>query len=171
MPIGLPPKQNPNAFSNVFSRVSTQYSVLSTERPASTAIINHYTPPFFLKKKERKKKREIKEKPPLYQEPKNIPTTSNTFSNALANSLLLPCSTSALVTRPRLAKRMISTTRRWLRRNRTAFAIGFGAVGIGYIAGQYVLSKITEVRERMASDRIAKEKYTFFALAPKLGAD
>ena len=60
---------------------------------------------------------------------------------------------------------MISATRRWLRRNRTTFAIGFGAVGIGYIAGQYVLSKITEVRERMASDRIAKEKYTLFAPA------
>ena len=69
------------------------------------------------------------------------------------------------MTRPRLAKRMISATRRWLRRNRSTFAIGFGAVGIGYIAGQYVLSKITEVRERMASDRIAKEKYTLFALA------
>ncbi|KAK3169406.1 hypothetical protein OEA41_008789 [Lepraria neglecta] len=52
---------------------------------------------------------------------------------------------------------MIDATRRWLRRNRTGFAIGFGAIGIGYIAGQYVLSKITEARERMAGDRIAKE--------------
>lgn len=54
---------------------------------------------------------------------------------------------------------MINATRRWLRRNRTGFAIGFGVIGIGYIAGQYVLSKITEARERMAGDRIAKEKY------------
>lgn len=30
---------------------------------------------------------------------------------------------------------------------------------MGYIAGQYVLSKITEAKERMAGDRIAKEKY------------
>ena len=75
------------------------------------------------------------------------------------------------MTRRRLAKRMISATRRWLRRNRTNFVIGFGVVGVGYVAGQYVLSKITEVRERMASDRIAKEKYNPFALGPELGAD
>ena len=61
---------------------------------------------------------------------------------------------------------MISTTRKWLRRNSTGVAIGFGAVGVGYIAGQFVLSKITEMRERMAGDRTAKEKYKFFALAP-----
>jgi len=54
---------------------------------------------------------------------------------------------------------MIDATRRWLRRNRTGFAIGFGVIGIGYIAGQYILSKITEARERMAGERIAKEKY------------
>ncbi len=54
---------------------------------------------------------------------------------------------------------MISATRRWLRRNRTSFAIGVGVLGVGYVAGQYVLSKITEARERMTSDRIAKEKY------------
>ena len=60
----------------------------------------------------------------------------------------------------------MSATRKWLRRNRTGFAIGFGVVGVGYIAGQYVLSKITEARERMADDRIAKEKYKLFALAP-----
>ena len=55
---------------------------------------------------------------------------------------------------------MISATRRWLRRNQTSFAIGFGVLGVGYVAGQYVLSKIVEARERMAGDRIAKEKYT-----------
>ena len=53
---------------------------------------------------------------------------------------------------------MISGTRRWLRRNRTTFAIGAGVVGVGYLAGQYVVSKITEARDRMADDRIAKEK-------------
>lgn len=65
-----------------------------------------------------------------------------------------------------LAKGMTSTTRRWLRRNRTGFAIGFGIIGVGYVAGQYVLSKISEARERLAGDRVAKEKYNFFALAP-----
>ena len=59
---------------------------------------------------------------------------------------------------------MIDTTRRWLRRNRTNFAIGFGVIGIGYIAGQYVLSKIKEAQERMAGDRIAKEKYLLLEL-------
>lgn len=54
---------------------------------------------------------------------------------------------------------MITATRRWLRRNRTNFAIGFGVLGVGYVASQYVLSKITEARERMSSDRIAREKY------------
>lgn len=58
-----------------------------------------------------------------------------------------------------LARVMIDATRKWLRRNRTSFAIGFGVIGIGYIAGQYVLSKIKEAQERMAGDRIAKEKY------------
>ena len=32
-------------------------------------------------------------------------------------------------------------------------------IGVGYIAGQYVLSKISEARERSANDRVAKEKY------------
>lgn len=53
---------------------------------------------------------------------------------------------------------MISTTRRWLRRHRTKFAIGIGVIGVGYVAGQYIVNKITEARERMTSDRIAKEK-------------
>ena len=55
---------------------------------------------------------------------------------------------------------MISATRRWLRRNRTNFAIGAGVLGVGYIAGQYVLSKISETRERRTADRVAREKYT-----------
>lgn len=62
---------------------------------------------------------------------------------------------------------MISATRRWLQRNRTGVAIGVGVIGVGYVAGQYVLSKITEARERMAGNRIAKEKYKSFALSPK----
>jgi len=53
---------------------------------------------------------------------------------------------------------MISTTRNWLRRNRTKLAIGFGVVGAGYVAVQYVLGKISEARERMSVDRIAREK-------------
>ncbi|KAI1268360.1 Peroxin-3 [Xylariaceae sp. FL1019] len=52
---------------------------------------------------------------------------------------------------------MISATRRWLQRNRTPIAIGVGVVGAGYVATQYVLSKINDARERMSSDRIAKE--------------
>ena len=53
---------------------------------------------------------------------------------------------------------MMQATRRWLRRNRTNFAIGFGVLGVGYLATQYVVSKISEARERMGSDRVAKEK-------------
>ncbi|KAK2592967.1 peroxin [Conoideocrella luteorostrata] len=52
---------------------------------------------------------------------------------------------------------MFSSTRRWLRNNRTPIAIGVGIVGAGYIATQYVLNKINDARERMSSDRIAKE--------------
>jgi len=54
---------------------------------------------------------------------------------------------------------MFSATRRWLRRNRTPLAIGLGVLGAGYVATQFVLSKINDARERMSSDRIAKEKY------------
>ena len=53
---------------------------------------------------------------------------------------------------------MITATKRWLRRNRTSFAVGFGVIGVGYIAGQYVVTKIGEARDRMISDRMAKEK-------------
>ncbi|KAI4285221.1 MAG: hypothetical protein L6R38_000827 [Xanthoria sp. 2 TBL-2021] len=52
---------------------------------------------------------------------------------------------------------MIDSTRRWLRRNRTNFAVGIGVLGAGYVAGQYVLSKIAETRQRMSEDRVAKE--------------
>jgi peroxin-3 len=53
---------------------------------------------------------------------------------------------------------MISATRRWLRRNRNGLAIAAGAVGATYLAGQYIVSKIAEARERSNLDRIAKEK-------------
>lgn len=53
---------------------------------------------------------------------------------------------------------MFAATRRWFRRNRTPLAVGVGVVGAGYLATQYVLSRINDARERMSSDRIAKEK-------------
>ncbi|KAJ5198952.1 Peroxin-3 [Penicillium cf. griseofulvum] len=74
---------------------------------------------------------------------------------------------------------MIGATRRWFQRNRKGLAIGAGVIGAGYMAGQYVLSKISEARERMSSDRIARENlrrrfeqnqtdctYTVLALLP-----
>ncbi|KAJ5795011.1 hypothetical protein N7457_001610 [Penicillium paradoxum] len=74
---------------------------------------------------------------------------------------------------------MIGATRRWFKRNRRGLAIGAGVIGAGYLAGQYVLSKISEARERMSSDRIARENlrrrfeqnqtdctYTVLALLP-----
>ena len=54
---------------------------------------------------------------------------------------------------------MIAATRRWLRRNRNGLAIAAGVVGGTYLAGQYILGKISEARERAALDRIAKDKY------------
>lgn len=53
---------------------------------------------------------------------------------------------------------MFSSTRRWFRNNRTPIAIGVGIVGAGYVVSQYVITKINDARERMSSDRIAKEK-------------
>ncbi|EEQ34045.1 peroxin [Microsporum canis] len=52
---------------------------------------------------------------------------------------------------------MINATKQWLRRHRNGIAIGAGVVGVGYLAGQYVLGKISEARERMSSERIARE--------------
>ena len=61
---------------------------------------------------------------------------------------------------------MISATRRWLRRNRNGIAIGAGVIGATYLAGQYILGKINEARDRMQMDRIAKEKYDSTRLHP-----
>ncbi|KAF9875479.1 peroxin-3 [Colletotrichum karsti] len=52
---------------------------------------------------------------------------------------------------------MFDATRRWFRRNRTPLAVGVGVVGAGYVVTQYVLGKINDARERMSSDRVAKE--------------
>ena len=54
--------------------------------------------------------------------------------------------------------KMISATRRRLRRHWTGIAIGAGVVGAGYLAAQYVVGKIHDARERMQMDQIAKEK-------------
>lgn len=59
---------------------------------------------------------------------------------------------------------MLGATKRWFRRNRRGLAIGAGVIGAGYMAGQYVVNKIFEARERMSSDRIAREKSVFFPL-------
>ncbi|KAL6229707.1 hypothetical protein BDW75DRAFT_224599 [Aspergillus navahoensis] len=79
---------------------------------------------------------------------------------------------------------MISATRRWFRRNRKTLAIGTGVIGVGYLVGQYILGKISEARERMSSDRIARENlrrrfeqnqtdctYTVLALLPTAAED
>ncbi|QDS70439.1 hypothetical protein FKW77_009733 [Venturia effusa] len=52
---------------------------------------------------------------------------------------------------------MIQSTRQWFRRNRTSFAIGGAVLGAGYLATNYVLGKLTETRQRMSDERIAKE--------------
>lgn len=54
---------------------------------------------------------------------------------------------------------MLAGPRRWLRRNRNTLLVGAGVVGAGYLAGQYVLSKISEARQRMSEEKRAKEKY------------
>ncbi|KAM0297481.1 hypothetical protein HYE67_007344 [Fusarium culmorum] len=52
---------------------------------------------------------------------------------------------------------MLTSARRWLRNNRTPIAVGVGVIGAGYVATQYVIGKLNDARERMSSDRIAKE--------------
>ncbi|QSZ35568.1 hypothetical protein DSL72_008438 [Monilinia vaccinii-corymbosi] len=58
----------------------------------------------------------------------------------------------------------MNSIRKWARRNRTPLAIGFGVIGVGYVATQYVLGKISDARQRMSSDRIAREKYIWCPL-------
>jgi len=53
---------------------------------------------------------------------------------------------------------MIQSARNWFKRNRTTFAIGAGVLGAGYLATQYALNKLTESRQRMSDERIAKDK-------------
>jgi peroxin-3 len=64
---------------------------------------------------------------------------------------------------------MMQSTRRWLRRNRTNFAVGAGVLGAGYLAGQYVLGKLSEARQRMGEERIAKEKWVAHGPTQKSG--
>ena len=68
------------------------------------------------------------------------------------------------------AKVMIEGAKRWLRRNRTGLTVGFGVIGIGYLATQYIVSKITEARERIAGERTAKEKWVM-SMGEKSGTD
>lgn len=56
---------------------------------------------------------------------------------------------------------MLAAGRRWLRRHRTSIAVGLGVVGAGYLAAQFVVSKITEAKDRMLGDRAAREKYSY----------
>jgi peroxin-3 len=63
----------------------------------------------------------------------------------------------------------MQSTRRWLRRNRTNFAVGAGVLGAGYLAGQYVLGKLSEARQRMGEERIAKEKWVAHGPTQKSG--
>ena len=63
---------------------------------------------------------------------------------------------------------MIEATRNWFRRNRTKFAIGLGVIGGSYLIAQYVLSKISEARERISSDRIAREKSGFCSVLNRM---
>lgn len=53
---------------------------------------------------------------------------------------------------------MLASVRRWARRNQTPLAVSAGLVGAGYVVTQYVVGKLNDARERMSSDRIAKEK-------------
>jgi len=53
---------------------------------------------------------------------------------------------------------MIDATRRWFRRNRNWLAVGAGAVGVGYLAGQYAWNKWLEARQRAGDEKIAQEK-------------
>ena len=50
---------------------------------------------------------------------------------------------------------MLSSVKNFVKRNRTNIAIGVGLAGAAYV---YARSKFSEAKDRMSSDRIAKEK-------------
>jgi len=52
---------------------------------------------------------------------------------------------------------MFDGARNFLRRNRTNIVLGFGLAGAGYVAVQYVGNKLSEARNRMMSERVARE--------------
>jgi Peroxin-3. len=61
---------------------------------------------------------------------------------------------------------MLAATRRWVKRYRVPIALSFGVVGAGYLVTNYVVNKLRDARERMTSDRIAKEKCVFLSFVP-----
>jgi len=54
---------------------------------------------------------------------------------------------------------MLGVVNRWFRRNRTKITYGVGAVSAIYLAGQYAWGKWLEAQQRIAEERIAREKY------------
>ncbi|KAJ6264818.1 hypothetical protein Dda_0970 [Drechslerella dactyloides] len=52
---------------------------------------------------------------------------------------------------------MLKQTRNFFRKNRTNLAIGAGVIGTIYLGANYVLGKLSEAKNRMATDRIARE--------------
>lgn len=60
---------------------------------------------------------------------------------------------------------MFAAPRRWFKRNRVTLAIGAGTLGAVYLAGQYAWGKWLEARQRMAEDRIAKEKLVIYEVS------
>jgi len=72
--------------------------------------------------------------------------------------LLLVVSTAGILHDSLCDSAMIQSARNWFKRNRTTFAIGAGVLGAGYLATQYALNKLTESRQRMSDERIAKDK-------------
>jgi peroxin-3 len=53
---------------------------------------------------------------------------------------------------------MFEGARNFFKRNRTNIVVGFGLASAGYFAVQYVGNKLSEARNRMMSERVAKEK-------------
>lgn len=58
---------------------------------------------------------------------------------------------------------VFDATRRFLRRNRTNIFVGAGIAATGYLAVNYITSKITDAKSRMQSERVAREKYVTLA--------